>query len=91
MSEVVEMDIKSGQLVASVQAWGAGSGTGRSAKLKQRLPTFSYLEKAARRRIPGFAFDFLLMAGPVSTSLPNVIAARWTQCRSSHAMGGVPR
>lgn len=59
MSEVVEMDIKPGQSVASVQAWGAGSGTGRSAKLKQHLPTFSYLEKAARRRIPGFAFDYV--------------------------------
>lgn len=59
MSEVVEMEVKLEQPVAPVQAWGAGSGTGRSAKLKQRLPTFSYLEKAARSRIPGFAFDFV--------------------------------
>jgi L-lactate dehydrogenase (cytochrome) len=44
---------------APAKAWGAGSGSGRAAKLKQRLPTFSYLESAARRRIPGFAFDFV--------------------------------
>ena len=43
----------------SAQAWGAGSGTSAAARLKQRMPTLDYLERAARRRIPRFAFDFL--------------------------------
>ena len=62
MSAGADMDsagIELDQSTVSAQAWGAGSGTGRAAKLKQRLPTFSFLEKAARRRIPGFAFDFV--------------------------------
>lgn len=41
------------------QAWGAGSGTNAAARLKQKMPTLDYLERAARRRIPRFAFDFL--------------------------------
>lgn len=41
------------------QAWGAGSGTSAAARLKQRMPTLDYLERAARRRIPRFAYDFL--------------------------------
>ncbi|MGR7993980.1 alpha-hydroxy acid oxidase [Xanthobacter sp. ZOL 2024] len=41
------------------QAWGAGSGTSAAARLKQKMPTLDYLERAARRRIPRFAFDFL--------------------------------
>ncbi|MFG1246421.1 alpha-hydroxy acid oxidase [Xanthobacter flavus] len=40
-------------------AWGAGSGTSAAARLKQRMPTLDYLECAARRRIPRFAWDFL--------------------------------
>lgn len=40
-------------------AWGAGSGTSAAARLKQRMPTLDYLERAARRRIPRFAWDFL--------------------------------
>lgn len=43
----------------AAQAWGAGSGTTPAARLKQRMPTLDYLERAARRRIPRFAFDFL--------------------------------
>lgn len=43
----------------AAQAWGAGSGTSAAARLKQRMPTLDYLEQAARRRIPRFAFDFL--------------------------------
>lgn len=41
------------------QAWGAGSAQGRVAERKRRLPTFSYLDAQARRRIPGFAYDFV--------------------------------
>lgn len=38
--------------------WGAGSrGTARSPH--RRMPTLSQVERIARRRIPGFAFDFL--------------------------------
>lgn len=40
-------------------AWGAGSGTSAAARLKQRMPTLDYLDRAARRRIPRFAYDFL--------------------------------
>ncbi len=42
-----------------VQAWGAGSGTSPTARLRQRLPTLDYVERQAKRRIPRFAFDFL--------------------------------
>lgn len=41
------------------QAWGAGSASGKAAERKRRLPTFSYLDQYAKRRIPGFAYDFL--------------------------------
>lgn len=44
---------------SAAQAWGAGSGTSAAARLKQAMPTLDYLERAARRRIPRFAFDFL--------------------------------
>lgn len=40
-------------------AWGAGSGTSAAARLKQLMPTLDYLDRAARRRIPRFAWDFL--------------------------------
>ncbi|MDI4654906.1 alpha-hydroxy acid oxidase [Xanthobacter autotrophicus] len=43
----------------AAQAWGAGSGTSDAARLKQKMPTLDCLERAARRRIPRFAFDFL--------------------------------
>lgn len=43
----------------AAQAWGAGSGTSAAARLRQKMPTLDYLERAARRRIPRFAFDFL--------------------------------
>ncbi len=43
----------------AAQAWGAGSGTSAAARLRQRMPTLDHLERAARRRIPRFAFDFL--------------------------------
>ncbi|WP_035713230.1 alpha-hydroxy acid oxidase [Azorhizobium doebereinerae] len=45
--------------VPAAQAWGAGSGTSAAARLRQKMPTLDYLERAARRRIPRFAFDFL--------------------------------
>ncbi|MFG1345007.1 alpha-hydroxy acid oxidase [Xanthobacter autotrophicus DSM 431] len=44
---------------AAAAAWGAGSGTSAAARLRQRMPTLDYLERAARRRIPRFAYDFL--------------------------------
>ncbi|WP_454617648.1 alpha-hydroxy acid oxidase [Bradyrhizobium cenepequi] len=44
---------------SGAQAWGAGSGTGPEARLRQRLPTLDDVERRARRRIPRFAFDFL--------------------------------
>lgn len=40
-------------------AWGAGSATGKAARRRQRYPTLHYLEQAARRRVPRFAFDFV--------------------------------
>lgn len=45
--------------MAKRAAWGAGSGEGHAASLKRLVPTFSYLERRARQRIPGFAFDFV--------------------------------
>lgn len=41
------------------RGWGAGSAMGEAAERKRRFPTMSYLERAAARRIPGFAWDFL--------------------------------
>ncbi len=43
----------------AAQSWGAGSGTSAAARRKQKMPTLEYLDRAARRRIPGFAYDFL--------------------------------
>ncbi|RBM18888.1 alpha-hydroxy-acid oxidizing enzyme [Prauserella sp. PE36] len=40
-------------------AWGPGSGVGREATLKRRLPSLSDVERAARRRLPRFAYDFV--------------------------------
>jgi len=40
-------------------AWGPGSGTGRQAALNRRLPTLADVERAARRRLPRFAYDFV--------------------------------
>ncbi|MFD8338260.1 alpha-hydroxy acid oxidase [Streptomyces solisilvae] len=40
-------------------AWGPGSGVGREATWKRRLPTLADIERAARRRLPRFAYDFL--------------------------------
>lgn len=45
--------------ISPTHAWGAGSAPGKAAERKRRLPTFSYLDQQARRRIPGFAYDFL--------------------------------
>ena len=44
---------------AAIEAWGAGSAQGKAAKRRQRYPTLQYLEDAARRRVPRFAFDFV--------------------------------
>jgi len=41
------------------EAWGAGSARGKVARRRQRYPTLAYLETAARRRVPRFAFDFV--------------------------------
>lgn len=51
--------VPSGGPSAPAAAWGAGSGTSAAARLKQRMPTLDYLDRAARRRIPRFAYDFL--------------------------------
>ncbi|MYU16411.1 alpha-hydroxy-acid oxidizing protein [Streptomyces sp. SID8361] len=40
-------------------AWGPGSGVGREATWKRRLPALADIERAARRRLPRFAYDFL--------------------------------
>ncbi len=41
------------------RGWGAGGATGADAARRRRYPTLGYLEARARRRIPGFAWDFL--------------------------------
>ncbi|AXK79236.1 alpha-hydroxy-acid oxidizing protein [Pseudolabrys taiwanensis] len=43
----------------AVEAWGAGSARGKAARRRQRYPTLQYLERAAKRRVPRFAFDFV--------------------------------
>ncbi|YBV94444.1 alpha-hydroxy-acid oxidizing protein (plasmid) [Phyllobacteriaceae bacterium JZ32] len=40
-------------------AWGAGSRTGKAARIASLAPTYEWLERRARRRIPKFAFDFV--------------------------------
>lgn len=40
-------------------AWGPGSGVGREAVRKRKMPTLSDVERVARRRLPRFAYDFL--------------------------------
>ncbi|MDZ5699529.1 alpha-hydroxy acid oxidase [Chelativorans sp. M5D2P16] len=45
--------------MAAKSAWGPGSKSGRAARLTYAAPTYEFLEKRARRRVPGFAFDFV--------------------------------
>ncbi|MFC6487032.1 alpha-hydroxy acid oxidase [Nitratireductor sp. GCM10026969] len=45
--------------MAAKSAWGPGSKSGRTARLTCAAPTYEFLEKRARRRVPGFAFDFV--------------------------------
>jgi (S)-mandelate dehydrogenase len=51
--------MRSSTSIKTPQAWGAGSATDPKSVLRQRFPTLSYLDRAARRRIPRFAYDFL--------------------------------
>lgn len=45
--------------MATKAAWGPGSKSGKSARLTYSAPTYEFLEARARRRVPGFAFDFV--------------------------------
>lgn len=45
--------------MAAKSAWGPGSKSGRTARLTYAAPTYEFLEKRARHRVPGFAFDFV--------------------------------
>lgn len=49
--------MRSSMSTKAPQAWGAGSATDPKSVLQQRFPTLSYLDRAARRRIPRFAYD----------------------------------
>ncbi|WP_197076465.1 alpha-hydroxy acid oxidase [Luteimonas sp. FCS-9] len=44
---------------ASTRGWGTGGVSGRAAALRRRYPTVDDLQRAARRRAPRFAYDFV--------------------------------
>lgn len=51
---------KAGRRPPERKGWGPGSGTTAELRRRQRFPDAAALEAAARRRIPRFAWDFLM-------------------------------